>query len=164
MITDDLETISSVLEHPTTLRIFLYLRYSDDRSSETIGVRETQRALNIKSPSIVKWHLEKLENAGFVEKLSSNRFQLTDIGLSQQIRIPVKISVLLVKGIFVPKITFLATFLLISVIITIAFSLWKPLIGAINGIISLIAILAFIIIQFIKMRKELKSYDMILEE
>ena len=164
MNTADLENISSVLEHPTTLRIFLYLRYSDDKSSETIGVRETQRALNIKSPSIVKWHLEKLENAGFIEKLSSNRFQLTDVGLSQQIRIPVKISVSLVKGIFIPKISFLATFLFISIILTIAFSLWKPLIGAINGIFSLIAIFAFIIIQFIKMRKELQSYDMILEE
>ncbi len=164
MNADDLENISSVLEHPTTLRIYLYLRYSDDRSSETIGVRETQRALNIKSPSIVKWHLEKLENAGFVEKLSSNRFQLTDVGLTQQIRIPVKISVSLVKGIFIPKISFLATFLFISIILTIAFSLWKPLIGSINGILSLIAIFAFIIIQFIKMRKELQSYDMILEE
>ena len=164
MNADDLENISSVLEHPTTLRIYLYLRYSDDRSSETIGVRETQRALNIKSPSIVKWHLEKLENAGFVEKLSSNRFQLTDVGLTQQIRIPVKISVSLVKGIFIPKISFLATFLFISIILTIAFSLWKPLIGSINGILSLIAIFAFIIIQFIKMRKELQSYDMIPEE
>ena len=90
-----------------------------------------------------------------------NRYQLTDVGLNQQIQVPVKISVLLVKGIFIPKISFLATFVFISVIITIAFSFWKPLIGAINGILSLIAIFAFLTIQFIKMRKELQLYDMI---
>jgi hypothetical protein len=164
MNANDSENISSALEHPTTLRIFLYLRHSNSKSSDTIGVRETQRALRIKSPSIAKWHVEKLENAGFIEKLSSNRFQLTDVGLNQNIRVPVKISVLLVKGIIIPKISFLATLVFISVIITIGFAFWKPLVGAINGILSLFAILAFLIIQFIKLRKDLQSYNMFLEE
>ena len=44
--------------NPTTLRIFLYVK---SQNSKEIGVRDTQRALNLHSPSTASWHLEKLQ-------------------------------------------------------------------------------------------------------
>jgi DNA-binding transcriptional ArsR family regulator len=38
------------------------------KSSRPLGIRETQRALNLSSPSVAQYHLSKLENAGLIEK------------------------------------------------------------------------------------------------
>jgi DNA-binding transcriptional ArsR family regulator len=38
------------------------------KSSEPIGVREIQRALQFSSPSLVHYHLEKLKNEGLVKE------------------------------------------------------------------------------------------------
>ncbi len=158
------DEIDSVLEHTTTLRVYLYLRYYFEKSSESIGIRETQTALKMKSPSIAKWHLEKLEVAGIVEKLSSNRYILTEVGLNLKQRIPVKISTQLVKGSYIPRLVLLLAFLVISCIITIAFSFWNPTAGAINGILSLIILLYFLIRHYMTIRKDMQVYDLISED
>ena len=61
----------------TTLQVFLYLRQND---IEEIGVRELQRDLKFTSPSTASWHINKLEEAGLVSKLDSNKFILTEKG------------------------------------------------------------------------------------
>jgi hypothetical protein len=38
------------------------------RNQKPIGIRETQRALNLSSPSVAQYHLMKLERIGFVRK------------------------------------------------------------------------------------------------
>ncbi len=41
-----------------------------------VGVRATQRALSLTSPSIASYHLEKLVNSGLIEKDSTGTYQL----------------------------------------------------------------------------------------
>lgn len=156
--------IESALEHPTTLRVYLFLRYHFDKSSQSIGIRETQNSLKMKSPSIAKWHMDKLEIAGLVDKLSSNRYVLTELGYSLQQRIPVKLPVQMVKGVFVPRIVLLIVFLIVSCITTISISFWNPAFGAANGILTLIVALSLLIWHFRNLRKEMKVFDMNTEE
>lgn len=42
------------------------------RSKKPLGVREIQRKLNLSSPSVVQWHLSKLEEAGLVKHEMGN--------------------------------------------------------------------------------------------
>jgi len=50
--------------HGTTLRVYWYLF----RNARPVGVRETQRALSMSSPSTALYHLEKLRELGVTEK------------------------------------------------------------------------------------------------
>jgi DNA-binding transcriptional ArsR family regulator len=50
--------------HGTTLRVYWYLF----RNAKPVGVRETQRALSMSSPSTALYHLEKLRELGVTEK------------------------------------------------------------------------------------------------
>ena len=56
-----------VFENPITVRVYLYLMDKDE-----VGIRETQRALDIGSPSTASWHLNILVEKGIAEKLPSN--------------------------------------------------------------------------------------------
>ncbi|RLG80467.1 MAG: LexA family transcriptional regulator [Thermoprotei archaeon] len=51
---------------PSTLRVYIELIKSD----RPLGVRELQRKLKFKSPSTVKYHLDRLELYGLVQKTS----------------------------------------------------------------------------------------------
>lgn len=52
--------------HGKALQVYLYLIRSG--SNESYGVREIQRALGFKSPSIASYHLEKLRELGLLAK------------------------------------------------------------------------------------------------
>lgn len=52
----------------TTLDIYRLLL----TTSEPLGIREIQRALNLSSPSVVQYHLEKLERAKFLRREKGN--------------------------------------------------------------------------------------------
>ena len=68
------------LEHPTTLRIFLYCL--DKMNS--ISVREAQRDLELNSPNTVTWHFEKLLRDNLIERGSNSQYNITEIGSSQR--------------------------------------------------------------------------------
>lgn len=55
----------------TTLRIFWYAS-----SQKSVGVREVQRTLELSSPSVAAYHLEKLCNLGLAKKDSQNRYHI----------------------------------------------------------------------------------------
>jgi DNA-binding Lrp family transcriptional regulator len=42
------------------------------KANKPLGIREIQRELNLSSPSIVQYHLSKLEHEGLVKKESGN--------------------------------------------------------------------------------------------
>jgi DNA-binding transcriptional ArsR family regulator len=52
----------------TTLDIYRFML----KANKPLGIREIQRKLNLSSPSIVQYHLTKLENAGLVKKELGN--------------------------------------------------------------------------------------------
>ncbi len=58
--------------HGTTLRVYWYLF----RSAKPVGVRETQRALSLSSPSTALYHLEKLRELGVTEKDEMGQYSL----------------------------------------------------------------------------------------
>lgn len=151
MIAEDREEI---FHNPTTLRIFLYLR---SLTEADVGVRETQRALNLNSPSTASWHLEKLMNVGFVEKLPSNRYYLTSSGKTyQDFEIPLIVSVKLVRGILIPKFIFLIVFLLLDILFTIYIWLLvrDPLLIGINGAMSLLLALVIVVYFWITFNRQ----------
>jgi hypothetical protein len=58
--------------HGTTLRVYWYLF----KSPRPVGVRETQRALSMSSPSIALYHLEKLRELEVANKDESGEYSL----------------------------------------------------------------------------------------
>jgi DNA-binding transcriptional ArsR family regulator len=60
--------------HGTTLRVYWYLF----RSAKPVGVRETQRALSMSSPSTALYHLEKLRELGVTEKDEIGQYSLKE--------------------------------------------------------------------------------------
>jgi hypothetical protein len=58
------ETVESVLKG-NTLRVYWFLLRSP---TETVGARETQRALKFSSPALAVYHLDKLTDLGLADK------------------------------------------------------------------------------------------------
>ena len=56
----------------TTLRVFWFAS-----SQKDVGVREVQRSLELSSPSVAAYHLDKLCNLGLAEKDRRGRYQIT---------------------------------------------------------------------------------------
>ena len=132
---------SEILSNPTTLKIFSYCL---SQKSE-VGIRDTQRKLEIKSSSTVAWHFEKLVIAGIMEQLPNNRYIITEEGLRiKHISVPIDNSIRLINGRFVPDIIFRVTFLISSLIVIIITSYYNKTFALNQAIITLIVILALI--------------------
>lgn len=48
----------------TTLKVYSFMV----KKNKPLGIREIQKALSLSSPSLVQYHLDKLERAGYVKK------------------------------------------------------------------------------------------------
>jgi DNA-binding transcriptional ArsR family regulator len=130
-------TTNGVLDNPIRLKLYLYLR----SINQPIGIRETQRALNINSASTVSWHLEKLLEAGYIKKNTDNRYQLrADHILGEKIVISIDFTAFLFNKSLISPTTFLIAFLMAMFI----FSLWiwiglrDPFFIGLQGFFSLI--------------------------
>ncbi len=146
---------NSTLEHPISLKIFLYTR---SKSPESVGIREVQSVLMMASSNTVQRHFHRLEDDGLVEKLPSNRFILTPEGSSKQIlQIPVKISSYLFKGAFITGNLFLLSFLATIFILTLILAFFIPLLAIINGLIGLLVSIVIVYFQYRKNKKQLKN-------
>ncbi len=67
----------------TTLDVYFYLL----RKKSAAGVREIQRSLNLSSPSVSSYHLDKLETLGIVRKNRFGNYEVAkkvDIGALNQ--------------------------------------------------------------------------------
>ncbi|MHA2503048.1 MAG: hypothetical protein ACXAE3_09270 [Candidatus Kariarchaeaceae archaeon] len=92
----------SVFKHPTPLRIFLYAK----QQNGTIGLRELQREFNIRNISTVAWHVDKLVDAGYLEKTKDNRYNLSEEAAElNEVDLPVKYPVKILYGLLMPKFT-----------------------------------------------------------
>lgn len=148
---------NNTLEHPISLKIFLYTR---SKSPESVGIREVQRALMMASSNTVQRHFHRLEDEGLVEKLPSNRFILTPEGSSKQaMQIPVKISSYLFKGVFITSNLFLLSFLVTIFVLTLIIAFYKPLLAIINGLIGLLVSVIITYLQFRKNKKQIQNFS-----
>ncbi|MFX0115233.1 MAG: winged helix-turn-helix domain-containing protein [Candidatus Hodarchaeota archaeon] len=55
----------------TTLLVYMYILHK-----RAVGVRETQRALSLSSPSVASYHLDKLVNNDLIEKNPTGTYHL----------------------------------------------------------------------------------------
>ncbi len=84
-----------------TLQIYLYLM----KRNEPVGVREVQRDLNLSTPSLASYHLEKLMGMNLVAKDEHGRYYISrkaDIGILE--------SYVNVLGYTIPRLAFFAVF------------------------------------------------------
>ena len=94
--------------HGTTLRVYWYLF----KSTRPVGVRETQRALSMSSPSIALYHLEKLRGLGIVDKDSSGEYSL-----KEQVQVGSLKAFLKLGRVILPRYLFYAVFLTTAVVV-----------------------------------------------
>jgi len=94
--------------HGTTLRVYWFLF----KSPRPVGVRETQRALSLSSPSIALYHLEKLRELGVVDKSADGEYFL-----KEQVQVGSLKAFLKVGRVILPRYLFYAVFLSTAVIV-----------------------------------------------
>ena len=92
----------------TTLRVYWYLF----RNTKAVGVRETQRALSMSSPSTALYHLEKLRELGVTDKDEMGQYFLKEQVPVGTLRMFLKIGPLIL-----PRYLFYAIFLTTAVVV-----------------------------------------------
>jgi len=92
----------------TTLRVYWYLF----RNTRAVGVRETQRALSMSSPSTALYHLEKLRELGVTDKDEMGQYFLKEQVPVGTLRMFLKIGPLIL-----PRYLFYAIFLTTAVVV-----------------------------------------------
>lgn len=94
--------------HGTTLRVYWYLL----KAAKPIGVRETQRALSMSSPSTALYHLEKLRELGVVEKDEVGQYFL-----KEEVRVGTLKMFLKIGHLILPRYLFYAIFLTTALVV-----------------------------------------------
>jgi hypothetical protein len=63
---------STEIQEPegTTLNVYSYVV----KQGKPVGPREVMRGVNLSSPSVAYWHLQKLENTGLIEKNGAGEY------------------------------------------------------------------------------------------
>lgn len=145
-LTNPLEELSGV-----RLRIFCYLL----KQNESVGVRETQRALGLKTASHASYHLQKLVELKVVKQTPQNSYFLLPEYKIKSIRVNVLTDYLLIRGKFWPRTVFFATYLFLSLIIGIIL-IYTDSIGVLK-LYSFISIIIALIITIIEVKRQLDA-------
>lgn len=111
----------------TTLEIYKFLV----KINKPVGVREVQRSMNFSSPSVVTYHLSKLEEAGLVKREQGD-YVLCKLALNHSVRI---------SRFIVPKHLFYAMFAFFVLLIEL--TIFRPPIISREYFFSTIATLMF---------------------
>ena len=77
------------------------------KNGKPVGVRDIQRGLNLSSPSVARYHLSKLENAGLVKRENGN-YIVSKVLLENSVKI---------HRVVIPRVLFYA---LLAIVILIA--------------------------------------------
>lgn len=94
--------------HGTTLRVYWYLFKNPD----PVGVRQTQRALSMSSPSTALYHLEKLRELGVADKNEIGEYLL-----KEQVQVGTLKMFFKLGHLILPRYLFYAAFLTTTVIV-----------------------------------------------
>jgi repressor of nif and glnA expression len=90
-----------------TLKVYKHILKND----KPVGIREVQRALNLSSPTLALYHINKLEEAGFIKK-EQNGYVADRIILENLIRL---------RKLLIPRNFFYSVFFVTSLILEVAF-------------------------------------------
>lgn len=143
-----MDRTNGVFHNPLTLELFLYCK----NQQNPLGIRETQRALGISSPSSVHWHFNKLIDMGFLERLENNTFALTEEGRKLRIlHVPINFPFMVIRGRLVTMTIFQISFLIFAMLFGILLSKLKPI----------AANVFFFLILMVEMGIVVRSYKLI---
>jgi repressor of nif and glnA expression len=90
-----------------TLKVYKFILKND----RPVGIREVQRALNLSSPTLALYHMNKLEEAGFIKK-ELNGYVADRVILENLIRL---------RRVLIPRNFFYTVFLVTSLIFLTVF-------------------------------------------
>ena len=90
-----------------TLKVYKHILKND----KPVGIREVQRALNLSSPTLALYHINKLEEAGFIKK-EQDGYVADRIILKNLIRL---------RKLLIPRNFFYSVFFVTSFIFEVAF-------------------------------------------
>jgi SOS-response transcriptional repressor LexA len=90
-----------------TLKVYKFIL----KTNRPVGIREVQRALNLSSPTLALYHINKLEEAGFIKK-ELNGFVADRIILENLIRL---------RRVLIPRNFFYTIFFVTSLILLAVF-------------------------------------------
>ena len=90
-----------------TLKVYKYILQND----RPVGIREVQRGLNLSSPTLALYHMNKLEEAGLIKK-EADGYVADRIVLQNLIRL---------RRVLIPRNFFYMIFLLTSLVMLIVF-------------------------------------------
>ena len=96
----------------TTWEVYLYILTSDKPQ----GVREIWRGLNLSSPSLAQYHVNKLLDLGLIDHTSEGKYRANEREQRDVLR-----SFVLLRGRLVPRLVFYGAFLLGILIIYLLF-------------------------------------------
>lgn len=130
-------------------------------NGEDIGVRDAQRSLGLSSPSTIIWHLDKLADAGLVEKTPTNKYRLDQRGKEyNDLKIPVTHSLHFFRGFFFPGLVFVVSFLIFGLLSTSV--LWLidagPTSLFLNSVLIIVITLFMILREWYKIQSQLGIY------
>ena len=97
MASDD-EVIESELKGKTLL-VYMYMLKNP---AEAVGVREIQRSLGFRSPSVSSYHLTKLQDLGLVENVYG------DYRIAKEVKVGVLRQFITLGGVMLPRFLFYA--------------------------------------------------------
>ena len=90
-----------------TLKVYKFILKND----KPVGIREVQRALNLSSPTLALYHMNKLEEAGFIKK-ELNGYVADRIILENLVRL---------RRVLIPRHFFYTVFFVASLIFLVVF-------------------------------------------
>lgn len=155
MYTDDETEITDVLSDLSGVRFQIYCLLL--REGKAIGVREVQRALNLKSPSHASYHLQKLVELNIADKTPQNAYLLLPEYEIKSIRLRALTDFYLFRGRFIPRSVFFVMYLIMSLVLGLFWVLIDQI--TILSIYLGLSIIIAIIVEIIEIRKQMTSIN-----
>jgi DNA-binding transcriptional ArsR family regulator len=103
--------------HGTTLRVYWHLL----KAARPVGVRETQRALSMSSPSTALYHLEKLRELGVTDKDELGQYLL-----KEQVHVGTLKMFFKIGHLMLPRYLFYAALFTTAVVVYVAQGILQP--------------------------------------
>ena len=147
-----------VISEPVAINMLLFFRA---HPTEEFGTRAIQKIMKIKSSSTASRYLKQLDQLGILEKTASNMYKITLKGMSyDEIAYKVLDKIQYYNGKFIPKYSFLLTFILISTIFTIVLLIIHAHLGIIvmNSILTSLVTFLLLLREWDYSRKRYYKY------
>ena len=146
-----------ILNNSNALLIFIFLRR---QHPEFLGISEIRRATVIRSASTVSRQLNGLENTELVEKNNSGKYGITEKGLSvKKVDVDIKISVSMMGGQVFTFLLYLLCLVLLLMLCSLVFLWFSIGASAIISLVGLVISIVFMIVHWIRIRKQLRIYQ-----